>query len=387
MRRICLFSAVFLLPLLGARGFAAPPDQLQQFQPQWNVGDQWIVQTQTAQPQVAGKQSEPEPLQWQFSVQKVEKVGDRKCYRIVAKPTDTPHPQTDLWVDCDTKAIQRVQTQLPVQGGYRTVTENYKGDGGAAPVVGTMTVLPIDLPQFAKQGIKGPGTYQYQTQFGADGIKSAGDVGFSTEIQQKFSRPSSDRIKSVLPDDGVKSGAGRQLVEVELATPTQKVRQIWEAGTPWPLFSENAVTKARLIEMKRGKRDESPRGGREPVKDGSSTIRRGGIKDSPGGGSSEQATANLMPWSGYWWPIHEGRLLGPLAKYDRITGHRAAEWERGKNPPGPDVPRWFGYCHAWSAALGSRKGTQACGCGFGRRREPPRRRGGSEGAVDRLPHA
>jgi hypothetical protein len=63
----------------------------------------------------------------------------------------------------------------------------------------------------------------------------------------------------------------------------------------------------------------------------------------------EEAKANTTPWSGYWWPLWEGRLLGPLGKYDQYTGRRAADYERSHNPPGRGE-KWWGYCHAWSAA-------------------------------------
>ena len=68
-------------------------------------------------------------------------------------------------------------------------------------------------------------------------------------------------------------------------------------------------------------------------------------------GAVEEGAAKQTPWSGYWWPIFKGEMIsGPLMKYDRLTGHAAAEWEAQRNPPGPGTPRWHGYCHAWSAS-------------------------------------
>ena len=55
-------------------------------------------------------------------------------------------------------------------------------------------------------------------------------------------------------------------------------------------------------------------------------------------------------WSGYWWPISKGELVQPLKKYDKITGKKAAAWEKKNNPSGADVPSWYGYCHAWAAS-------------------------------------
>ena len=64
----------------------------------------------------------------------------------------------------------------------------------------------------------------------------------------------------------------------------------------------------------------------------------------------ESGQAKVIPWSGYWWPIRQGGLTAPLGKYDQLTGHQAAAWERQKHPSGPNVPQWFGFCHAWSAS-------------------------------------
>jgi hypothetical protein len=64
----------------------------------------------------------------------------------------------------------------------------------------------------------------------------------------------------------------------------------------------------------------------------------------------EEGAAKHTPWSGYWWPISRGELLGPLGKYDYLTGSGSAQWERANHPPGPNVPQWHGYCHAWAAS-------------------------------------
>jgi len=55
-------------------------------------------------------------------------------------------------------------------------------------------------------------------------------------------------------------------------------------------------------------------------------------------------------WSGYWWPTAKGEILQPLRKYDLLTDHKAGAWERANNPPGPNVPGWFGLCHGWAAS-------------------------------------
>lgn len=64
----------------------------------------------------------------------------------------------------------------------------------------------------------------------------------------------------------------------------------------------------------------------------------------------ESGQARVFPWSGYWWPMRQGGLAAPLGSYDQITGHASVAWERHKRPSGANVPRWFGFCHAWAAS-------------------------------------
>jgi hypothetical protein len=70
---------------------------------------------------------------------------------------------------------------------------------------------------------------------------------------------------------------------------------------------------------------------------------------APARAQSEEAAADFTPWSGYWWPHKEGRIVGPLTKYDQAFGAKAADWEK-TNHPKATAEGWSGFCHAWSAA-------------------------------------
>ena len=62
------------------------------------------------------------------------------------------------------------------------------------------------------------------------------------------------------------------------------------------------------------------------------------VVGAPARADVDEGKARFTPWSGYWWPIRDGRMIsGPLTKYDAITGHKAADRERSKSPPGPNV--------------------------------------------------
>lgn len=64
----------------------------------------------------------------------------------------------------------------------------------------------------------------------------------------------------------------------------------------------------------------------------------------------EEGRARCEVWSGYWWPTARGEIFSPLAKYDLLTGKKAAAWKKTTNPPGSNIPKWFGLCHAWAAS-------------------------------------
>src|SRR5262249_48164658 len=71
---------------------------------------------------------------------------------------------------------------------------------------------------------------------------------------------------------------------------------------------------------------------------------------APAPAQSEEPAAAFTPGSGYWWPHKEGRIVGPLSKYDQTTpGAKAAAWEQQHHPKAT-AEGWAGFCHAWSAA-------------------------------------
>lgn len=64
----------------------------------------------------------------------------------------------------------------------------------------------------------------------------------------------------------------------------------------------------------------------------------------------EHGQAKFQPWSGYWWPHRKGELLGPLRKYDQLTGKKSVAEETRNHPVAANTPSWFGYCHASAAS-------------------------------------
>ncbi len=80
----------------------------------------------------------------------------------------------------------------------------------------------------------------------------------------------------------------------------------------------------------------------------------------PGQAETLSAEASFTPWSGYWWPMRQGKLIfgyngnpSPLEKYDLLVSGQfpweATNWEE-ENHYLPDGEYWYGYCHAWANA-------------------------------------
>ena len=358
-----LSISLMLLALAGGIFPASAAQQAQvpldEFRPQWQLGQQWTVETQSQQQQRSLPRQQAVTARWHFQVEAVDQLQGKPCWRIVIRIVQgdqlLAEPQTTVWIDQASAAIRQIETQLPTPRGYQRATESYQSGAQAAPVVGLQSVLPIALPQFPEAGIKALDTFQYETVSGAGGIKAVGELGFVTDVRQELIEPTQEGLKAVFDEPEIKALEDHPLLEVKLSTPEQTVRQIWRTAAPWPEYADNGTSQARLVGVA-DKLVVPPSGGSHRLKPALQTPNGSGqpsydeIKTLLVSGGMEKATAKTIPWSGYWWPMREGRLLVPLGKYDRLTGHRATEWERKANPPGPDVPRWWGYCHAWAAA-------------------------------------
>src|SRR5262249_14626855 len=151
----------------------------ERYRPRWQVGQQWVVESVNTQMQTRrGPQQAPaaQSLQWQFQVQGVERIGPRDCFRIQVgcQHGGQQQPMTTLWMDQQSLALQQLQTQLPVQGGFRTITESYRTAGGQpAPVIAPLTVLPLEMPVLL-QGGKGLEKFTYEATAGTFGTKAVG---------------------------------------------------------------------------------------------------------------------------------------------------------------------------------------------------------------------
>lgn len=86
----------------------------------------------------------------------------------------------------------------------------------------------------------------------------------------------------------------------------------------------------------------------------------GGAATAWAGSDSASVPEEMIPWSGFWWPLKSGSLIrgyaghpSPLEKYDAYaSGYYPATMSAYglENEYDPDAYAWEGYCDEWSAA-------------------------------------
>ena len=233
----------------------ARPADAAVFRPKWKVGDAWIIETQSRQVQ-AREATDPArlstKLQWKFTVRGIEKLGGRDCFRLGAEclSQQRPQPNVTVWIDTAALALRQIQTQVQVGGEMRTLTESYQFAGEQpTPVLSPLTALPIDLPLFLAGETKGTQTFQYESIPGPAGTKNVGDVGFAFQIEQGMTPADAEKAKGLLNEDFAKSLTTQPVVEVRLKTIDRQVKQLWRTKLPWPAYSDNGTTVARLIKV------------------------------------------------------------------------------------------------------------------------------------------
>jgi hypothetical protein len=105
----------------------------------------------------------------------------------------------------------------------------------------------LDFPVFTQEGgTKNLASQTYEAVYGDKGVKSIDDVGFTFSVDQSFSPVKADYVKSLAP-----ASEGEGVVEVEIRGARRRVSQLWQPGAPWPIYSNNGMTEARLVEVKR----------------------------------------------------------------------------------------------------------------------------------------
>jgi len=210
--------------------------------PHWNVGDEWIVETETRSEQRSkGNEREvvwSKPIRWKFRVEAVEKNDDETLFRttIVCLEENPINPKLAIWLDGDSGALVRLESTLTFAGKETTFVETYVGKDGYSPVIGTIPAIPLDMPLFNSQKRLDGKKKQAYSIFQGRQTKSGNDVVFLRRIEQTTNPE---------PETEAQSGAG---VRVMLKSGSDYAIQIWNPGKPWASFGDNGTTRFRLIE-------------------------------------------------------------------------------------------------------------------------------------------
>jgi hypothetical protein len=258
------------LLLLGALALGVPGSQAEQpgaapgaaasaslETPKWKVGDSWVVETEAERVQTREPKAvvAPARVRWKFQVAKIEKLGDRDCYRIdiecLAK--GRLRPASSLWVDKETFFLRQFQTQLAVDGQMRTITESYDAAAGqSAPVVTPINALPLGLPAFGQmakaKGLDGkPQEFKYTSSAAPVGAKAVeGSVKFAHSAKQDVHAAGAKSLGNVVKSFS-KAIDSKPISEVQISTPLDQVTQLWQKDVPWPVYSTNGSTQAWLV--------------------------------------------------------------------------------------------------------------------------------------------
>lgn len=242
------------------KGKAGRTPTTAQLKPHWQTGQQWEVETLNQSLQRGAnlnQESKQKPILWQFAVLKPAKLGEHSCCRLQVqiKLGQEQQPFTTLWLDEKSLALRQMQTQMRVQGELRTMTESYRFKAGQpAPVITPLTAIPLDMPVFLEEGKAVLHKFSYEAFSGEAGKKAIGDVGFAFEIEQSIAPAGADAVKSLqskglLSKSFAKDLTAKPLTEVRLHAGRRRVRQLWQPGLPWPVYSSNGVCQSRLVRV------------------------------------------------------------------------------------------------------------------------------------------
>ncbi len=217
----------------------------------WEIGDQWIIQTDIRQAQYSADRGPIPSSQWEYVVVGIENVDDVSCFRVDVRHIRGPQPQlvATFWANCESLTLVRCETHLPSQGRIRTVVQRYQFDGGSTgPSLGPLTAVPIDLPQLSAD----PVANQVEKSFvRSTGSEKNGVIAFRSTVQQTVKQLAADEAKPFLAGGLAKDLKDQPLHDVTLQGDYRRVRQLWRDGLPWPVYSDDGRVTAVLVEVHR----------------------------------------------------------------------------------------------------------------------------------------
>lgn len=190
-----------------------------------------------------------------------------------------PKPTVRLQLDPVTQAILRADTLLPVQGGERTFVERATpGEPFVSDVSPVPIALPVPLPGFPPPKTGPPGS----ASSAAGGHAALEGNGGSAHVE---SLPATASAGPPLFSFGqrlnqrtepVDAGVGRARIEsgmqplkrrrgaalepagiprflTVIESSGQRIEEVWDESTPWPIYSQTPTSRSWLVDYKKGK--------------------------------------------------------------------------------------------------------------------------------------
>jgi hypothetical protein len=224
-----------------------------QYKPTWLIGQKWVVEAVCHQSQArrdVKKNPSTRPVRWQFEVIASDVIEGTACHKVLVKClVPGRQPEIVLWVNQASMTLQRIETEVPTPSGLQILAESYRSDSGQPfPVLPPLSIPPLELPLFV-EGAKGPLTFTYSASNAPDGRKELGEIGFSFAVEQDTRQATEKDTVALTHEAYMKSLVKQPTLEVRLKSGKREVRQLWQPGSPWPVYSKSGATESRLVQV------------------------------------------------------------------------------------------------------------------------------------------
>jgi hypothetical protein len=248
-----VLKPVFLLTVICCAALRSQDLAPLKYKPTWLIGQKWVVETVCHQSQArrdVRNITPARPVRWQFEVVASDVIQGAACHKVSVKClVPGSAPEIVLWVDQASMTLRRIQAGVPTPNGPQILTESYRSDSGQPfPVFPPLSIPPLELPLFV-EGAKGPQTFTYSATDTPDGRKALGDIGFSFVVEQDTAQATDEVTVKLTHEAYMKSIVKQPTLEVRLKSGKHEVRQLWQPGSPWPVYSKSNATESRLVQV------------------------------------------------------------------------------------------------------------------------------------------
>ncbi len=235
-----------------------------EFIPQWQVGDRWVVKTesitQTANG-VTNSHSRKSSVQnlWMYKVisirDEVINGEDIRFFHLMASNWRSKRKELGgfLFAGKLNAGRTRVVSLALIQSGWQngqaaiSITRNYsKMAKNPFPIINDYSPVPISFPVFLGNRILG-GTMGFTFEI----TEKIGVLPFAKDVEQSvFAVGNIENLKLKI---SLSETAKKSICEVIIKRfdDNYRVRQLWQKDYPWFLYSDNGDFKAWLVKYKR----------------------------------------------------------------------------------------------------------------------------------------